>query len=113
MNGYELMAQILKAEGVEFMAAFPAQRLIDEASKVAALHPQSLSRFFKQHLGMTFQEYLKKIRLGQAARLLTTTDRTVTDIAFESGFNNLSNFNRHFRAAYGISPKEYRECCNR
>ncbi len=80
-----------------------------DAAKVAALHPQSMSRFFQQHLGMNFQDYLLKLRLGRAARSLLETDQTVADIAFHSGFNNLANFNRHFKSAYHQTPSDYRK----
>lgn len=79
-----------------------------DAAKAAALHPQSMSRFFQQHLGMNFQEYLIQLRIGRAARLLLETERTVVDIAFHCGFNNLANFNRHFRNAYHQPPSDYR-----
>lgn len=81
---------------------------LEQVSSVAALHPQSVSRFFRQQLGMTFQEYLVRLRLGHAARDLITTERTVADIAYHCGFNNLANFNRHFRTNYGTSPSVYR-----
>lgn len=81
---------------------------LEEAARVAALHPQSMSRFFRQHLGLSFQEYLVRLRLTRAARLLIETDRTVADIAFSCGFNNLANFNRHFLAAYTCTPTAYR-----
>ncbi len=79
-----------------------------DAAKTAALHPQSLSRFFQQHLGVNFQEYLIQLRIGRAARLLLETERTVADIAFHCGFNNLANFNRHFQNAYEQTPSVYR-----
>jgi len=82
---------------------------LDEVAKAAALHPQSLSRFFRQHLGMNFRDYLIRLRLSRAARLLLETDRTVADIAFACGFNNLANFNRHFLIAYQQPPKAYRK----
>ena len=81
---------------------------LKEAAKVAALHPQSMSRFFQQHLGMNFQEYLIQLRIGRAARLLLETERTVVDIAFHCGFNNLANFNRHFQSVYQQTPSAYR-----
>lgn len=82
---------------------------LEQVASVAALHPQSVSRFFRQQLGMTFQEYLVRLRLGNAARGLITTERTVADIAYQCGFNNLANFNRHFRTNYGTSPSIYRQ----
>ncbi|MFC7336628.1 helix-turn-helix domain-containing protein [Haloferula chungangensis] len=82
---------------------------LKDAAEVAALHPQSVSRFFRQHLGMSFQDYLIRLRLARAARDLLESDRTVADIAFHSGFNNLTNFNRHFKTIYQQSPSHYRK----
>jgi len=80
-----------------------------DISEVAALHPQSMSRFFRQHLGMSFQDYLIQLRISRAARLLLETDRTILDIAFDCGFNNLANFNRHFLSIYKQTPSNYRQ----
>ncbi|MBB3206752.1 AraC-like DNA-binding protein [Rhodopirellula rubra] len=79
-----------------------------EIAKVACLHPQSLSRYFRKRLGRTFQEYVIELRLSRAARELLESKRTVSDIAFSCGFNNLANFNRLFLARYEISPRDYR-----
>lgn len=64
--------------------------------------------FFKQRVGISCAEYIIQLRLRIAADLLRTTDLLVSEIALESGFQNLSNFNRQFKSYYGISPKEYR-----
>lgn len=79
-----------------------------EVAKVACLHPQSLSRYFRKRLGKTFQEYLIELRLSRASRNLLETENTVVEIAFESGFNNLANFNRQFQKVYHKTPTEYR-----
>ena len=78
------------------------------AAEVAGIHPQSLSRFMKQKLGSNFQNYMVRLRLGHAARHLLDTSMPIADIAFRCGFNNLANFNRHFRRRYGQSPRAYR-----
>ncbi len=82
-------------------------RLAD-AAREAGMHPHALSRFFRQKLRKTFQEYVIEVRLGRVARGLLETGRPVSEIAFASGFNNLANFNRLFRARHGQSPREYR-----
>jgi AraC-like DNA-binding protein len=82
---------------------------LDELARVAALHPQSLSRFFRKHLGVTFQSYLIRFRISHAARKLIESDASVTEIALASGFENMANFHRHFRRAYGTSPSLYRK----
>jgi AraC-like DNA-binding protein len=69
----------------------------------------SFSRFFKRHTGTTMMDYLINIRLGYAARLLVDTTNAITEICYECGFNNLSNFNRIFKKKKGSSPKDFRE----
>lgn len=68
----------------------------------------TLSRFFKKQTGMGFVDYLNQIRIHAAAIELVQTDENVTKIAVNSGFSNLSVFNRTFRDHYGMSPTEYR-----
>jgi transcriptional regulator GlxA family with amidase domain len=82
---------------------------LDEIARVAALHPQSLSRFFRKQLGVTFQAYLIQTRVGHAARKLIETDSSVTEIALATGFENMANFHRHFKRAYATSPSLYRK----
>jgi AraC-like DNA-binding protein len=81
---------------------------LDEAAAVAKMSPKSFCRFFKANTGKTLVDYLHELRIGEACRLLLETDATISEIAFECGFNNLSNFNRRFRERKGMSPREYR-----
>ncbi|MGC9150917.1 MAG: AraC family transcriptional regulator [Microbacter sp.] len=69
----------------------------------------SFSRFFKQRTGKSVTDYLLDIRIGNATRLLVDSSQTIGEICFNSGFNNLSNFNRLFRKRKGCSPKEFRD----
>jgi AraC-like DNA-binding protein len=86
---------------------------LEEVARVAAFHPQSMSRFFHQHLGMTFQDYLIQLRISRAAQMLLETERTVAAVAFDCGFNNLANFNRHFLNIRGRTPSRYRQECQK
>ena len=79
-----------------------------EAARRAHLSVSAFSRFFKKSLGRTFSEYVNELRVGQACRLLIESDKSIAEIAFGAGFENLSNFNRRFRALKKISPREYR-----
>ena len=63
---------------------------------------------FKRATGMPFVQYLKHYRLEKAAALLRETDRTILEIAMETGFDNLSYFTRSFKEKYGISPGKFR-----
>ena len=69
----------------------------------------SFSRFFKNNTGITFIDNLLEIRLGHASRLLIDTNQTISEIAYNCGFNNISNFNRLFKKKKGCAPKSFRQ----
>jgi AraC-like DNA-binding protein len=66
-------------------------------------------KFFKETMGMSFVQYLNDYRLEVAAKLLTTTSDDIINIAINTGFDNLSYFNRCFKKKYGITPGKYRK----
>jgi len=66
-------------------------------------------KFFKNAVGLPCMEYIIRLRLKIAADLISTTDLSIAEIALESGFNNLSNFNRKFKACYCFTPSDYRK----
>jgi AraC-like DNA-binding protein len=79
-----------------------------EAAGVAHLSIPAFGRLFRRTTGKTLVDYLNELRTGLACRELIETERPVSEIAFDSGFSNLSNFNRRFRTLKGLSPREYR-----
>lgn len=79
-----------------------------EVAGIVGLSPAAFSRFFRRAMGKTFQAYVTDLRLGLACRQLLDSDNPISEIAFASGFGNLSNFNRSFRLARGMSPREFR-----
>lgn len=82
---------------------------LDHLASVVGMSPTAFSRFFRQRTGRTLSEYIIDIRLGHAARQLVDTSKTVAEICYECGFNNISNFNRAFKRNKGCSPKAFRE----
>jgi AraC family transcriptional regulator len=72
------------------------------------LSPYHYLRIFSSSLGVTPHQYLVRRRLCRAAQLLTEEDRAITDIAFDTGFGDLSNFVRSFHRAAGVSPRGFR-----
>ena len=76
---------------------------------IAGMSPSAFSRFFKLHTGRNLTDYIIDIRLGAASRMLVDTSRSVSEISFNCGFNNLSNFNRIFKKKKGCSPTAFRE----
>ncbi|MDP3641937.1 MAG: AraC family transcriptional regulator [Bacteroidota bacterium] len=68
----------------------------------------SLCRFFKMNMGMTIFEYLNQIKTEFACKLLMDNDLSIMDVCLDSGFNNLSHFNKQFKKSTGVPPSEYR-----
>ncbi len=69
----------------------------------------SLCRFFKMNMGITLFEYLNKIKTDFACKLLMNKDLGILDICLDSGFNNISHFNKQFKKITGVPPSEYRK----
>ena len=82
---------------------------LNTLADIAGMSPSAFSRFFKLHTGRNLSEYIIEMRLGYASRMLVDTAKSVAEISFQSGFNNLSNFNRIFKKKKGCSPSEFRE----
>lgn len=82
---------------------------LNEAAKLTNMTPVSFSRFFKMRTGITFMDSLLELRLGQSSRLLIDTTQSISEVAYNCGFNNISNFNRLFKKKKGCTPKEFRE----
>lgn len=72
-------------------------------------HPSYLSKIIKDNTGLTFTDILQYTRLKQAAILLKNTDLSITNIAHQVGYNNISFFYKIFQKKYGLTPAEYRE----
>jgi AraC-like DNA-binding protein len=82
---------------------------LSEAAQLLHLSEGAFSRFFRAHTGKTFPAFVNELRVGRACRLLTMSEKTVTELAFECGFSNLSNFNRQFLKLKGHTPREFRK----
>lgn len=80
---------------------------LDDVSQIAHMNPAAFSRFFKKVNRKNFSRYLNEIRVGYACKMLLEQKYSITDVCYESGFSNLSNFNRQFRAITKYSPTEY------
>ena len=68
-----------------------------------------MSKKFKMYAGVGFQDYLTGIRCKYAKNLICSSDKRLSDICFESGFNSFSQFERSFKKCVGKSPKAFRE----
>ena len=82
---------------------------LEDAARQAGVSPFHFLRLFSGVLGVTPHQYLVRSRLRRAARLLADDDKPVTDVAYDVGFNDLSNFVRTFHRAAGVSPLKFRQ----
>src|SRR5713101_899050 len=82
---------------------------LESAAGQADISPFHFLRLFSGVLGVTPHQYLVRSRLRHAARLLADDERSITDVAYDVGFGDLSNFVRTFHRAAGVSPRRFRE----
>ncbi|MCW5706869.1 AraC family transcriptional regulator [Shinella sp.] len=79
-----------------------------DIAELVGMPVSSFSRLFKNKTGVTYSDHISALRILTARRYLSETDLSVTEICFEAGFNNISNFNRTFLRATGLTPTMYR-----
>ena len=80
------------------------------AAGIVEMNELTFSRHFKKMTGNNFVDCVRKIRIARACTLLERDSLAITEICFECGFQNISNFNRNFRQEKGMTPREYRSC---
>lgn len=109
----ERPAQRARQERVRYLAeriegGFSEKLLLGDLAKELGVDLYYLSHFFREHFGLSFQEYLAKLRCEKARRELLLTDRSLLDISLSCGFSSPKCFQRAFQKQYGATPREYR-----
>ncbi|WP_374166448.1 AraC family transcriptional regulator [Arcticibacter sp. MXS-1] len=82
---------------------------LKDIAKLVNMTEVSFSRFIKKRTGNTFIDSLNEIRLGHASRMLIDTTHSISEVSYNCGFNNISNFNRLFKKKKNCTPREFRE----
>ena len=82
-----------------------------ELAASASMSRYQLSRKFRKHVGTCLRDYVRNLRLERACQLLVKSRQSLTVIAVECGFYDLSHFDRVFRRRFGITPREFRAGC--
>ncbi|GAA5224745.1 AraC family transcriptional regulator [Membranihabitans marinus] len=80
---------------------------IDEVAQHVHISPNYFCRYFKKRTSKTFIEFVTELRVGHACKLILDGNLSISQICYESGFNNLSNFNRKFKELTGQAPSDY------
>lgn len=103
LNEKEPMQKALQFISQNFHKSIRMQDLL----KITNMSKTTFSTAFKQTYGMPFKDFLLNIRVGYACKLLTYSSNNISGIAYESGFENISNFNRQFKKIKGITPSKF------
>jgi len=88
---------------------FQRKITLSEIASVANLSPKAFCRYFKSKTRKTLYDFLLEVRVAHACNLLLEKDMTVYEVCYDSGFNNLSNFNRYFKKIMNKTPLEFKK----
>jgi AraC-like DNA-binding protein len=91
------------------MNNFKKEISLSEVAGIAAMNPNAFCRFFKSRAQKSLTRFINEIRIGHACKLLAYKDESITQIAYECGYNNISNFNHFFKLIKKTSPRQYRK----
>lgn len=80
---------------------------LDDIAKIAGMNTTAFSRYFKQKTSKTLTRYINELRVNYACELLLEKKLSISQIAYECGFNNISSFNRQFRSITSYNPSDY------
>lgn len=102
---FDRMQEIYQYVGQHFQEEISLQVISDRVN----MTPPAFCRFFKKLTSKTFTQFTNEMRIDHARRLLSQNHLSIAAVSYESGFNNLSHFNKHFKRIVGVSPSEYRK----
>ncbi|MFD2905059.1 AraC family transcriptional regulator [Sphingobacterium anhuiense] len=79
------------------------------AAELVNMTPNAFCRFFKRHTQKSFSKFVNEMRIGHACKLLMNKQLSISEICYQSGYQNLTNFNKFFKTIMRKSPREYRK----
>lgn len=83
--------------------------MIEDLANLIGMTNSSFCHFFKKRTRKSFVDYLNEVRIGHASVQMIETTKTISEVCYNCGFNNISNFNRVFRTKKGLTPSEFRK----
>ena len=100
------------ADAARIVAAeFPRPLTVDEVAHRVATSPRQLQRAFSEVGGVSFRDYLRRVRMLRGTELLVESDLAVSEIARRVGYREPSQFSKAFKRMYGCTPSERRTAC--
>jgi AraC-like DNA-binding protein len=88
---------------------FDKEIVLHKAADMVNMNKQAFCRYFKSRTQKTFVTFVNEVRIGNACKLMSETDKQISELAYVCGFNSLSNFNKMFKATKGVTPKEFKK----
>jgi AraC-like DNA-binding protein len=112
-TGFSLKAEVKDNDRINVVFNHVKQNFreeisLDEIADMVSMTVPSFCRYFKKITNKTFVQFVNECRLVHASKLLAEQPLSITEVCFESGFNNFSHFNKSFKAFTGQNPSEYR-----
>ena len=112
-EGFSMQAEIKDNDRINVVfnhvkTNFKEDISLDEIADLVSMTAPSFCRYFKKITNKTFVQFVNEYRLVHASKLLAEQPMSITEVCFESGFNNFSHFNKSFKAFTGQNPSEYR-----
>ena len=103
--------QVFKMKNIlEYIALhYYGELTLQSCAESVGFNSAYLSRYFSSHMGITFQEYVKRLRIDKAKWLLMTERIPITEVCYQSGFRDVKTFNKLFKKECGMSPTEFRK----
>lgn len=116
VTGHKTMKTVNKSKDTDrvrkvfdfIMRNYKREIYVTEIAGMLNMSTVSFSRYFKHHTWKTFSEYVTEVRISHACTMLMLDNENIAQISYSSGFENLSNFYKHFKRITGVLPKEYR-----
>ncbi|MGF7039280.1 AraC family transcriptional regulator [Mucilaginibacter lappiensis] len=115
LSSYGNLPAITENEGIRIgniynyiMRHYNKSITLDEVAQIAHMTPESFCRYFKKHTGHTFISFLNEVRINEACKkLIAHKFENINTVAYQCGFNSITNFNRVFKYVIGSSPRDY------
>ena len=110
MEPFHINGNLPMQKALEYILQnFQREITIKELLQVTSMSNTPFSLAFKKSYRMTFKDYLLNTRIGYACKLLTYNSLNISQIAYDSGFENISNFNRQFKKLKGTTPSQFQD----
>ncbi len=112
--GYQNTYKVSETERMQkvhnyLLQHFKEEIRLREVASHAGMSEAAFCRYFKTRTGKTLTDFISEIRIGHACKLLITDTWSISQVAYESGFDTLSNFNRYFKKIKGKTPRDYKK----